>query len=74
MRAEGGGGVRECGWKNSLLWILLISVDVDKGVGGKTLIHKMWIICPFFYPFIIEQLICQLTFNFDNNTQNGWIQ
>ena len=31
------------------MWIkLLTSADVDKGGGGKTLIHKMWMVCLFF--------------------------
>ena len=29
------------------MWILLTPADVDKGGGGKTLIHKTWIICSF---------------------------
>ena len=31
------------------MWILLTPADVDKGGGGKTLIHKKWIICLFFF-------------------------
>ena len=47
-------GFTECELKNSFMWILLISANVDKGGGGKTLIHKMWIIARFFNPSLTQ--------------------
>ena len=48
IRAAGGGG--------QLMWIIfkfyniiIKSANVDKGGGGKTLIHKMWIKRRFFF-------------------------